>query len=414
MSALLFVNARRTQLERGAAFEAAHRLGHRVVLLADQVPDGLPGGVTAIQADTAAIPDDRVDALAREHGFAGVLAWSDRDVRTASRIAARLGLPAPTPAAAHRAKDKAAMRAAVAASAPDLVPRFARVRGPDDLPAALAAVGLPGVLKPAASSGSRGIFLVADATALATARERLAGFGALVYEEFMPGTEHSVEGFVHRGEVHIAGVTDKLTLDPFRIELAHVHPSGLLASVLARVHTVARRVIDALGLDDCAFHLECMVGPDGRVRLVEIGARGGGDFIASHLVALATGRSFAENAIRVATGRAPLPADGPPMGACVRKLVTDRTGVVAAYAGLDVAAQVGGVRHLVVERPVGALVEQPPQDYKSCVLGAVIAAGTTAGEARARAETAAAAVRVTVTAHTVTEGRESLSSVVPR
>ncbi|MFD7659997.1 ATP-grasp domain-containing protein, partial [Actinosynnema sp. NPDC059797] len=226
-----------------------------------------------------------------------------------------------------------------------------------------------------------------------------------------PGTEHSVEGFVHAGAVHVAGVTDKRTLDPFRIELAHRHPSLLPPAALDRVHDVTARVVAALGLDDCTFHLECMVGPDGRVRLVEVGARGGGDFIASHLVTLATGRSFAENSVRVATGRPPLAAAGLPLGACVRKLVTDRTGVVAAYAGLDDAARTSGVRHLVVERPVGARVDQPPVDYKSCILGAVIAVGATPREAEAAAEAAAEAVAVTVKTRADTFREEAVSSM---
>ncbi|MGL4174557.1 MAG: ATP-grasp domain-containing protein [Dermatophilaceae bacterium] len=396
MSALLFVNVRRTELERGAAFEAAHRLGQQVVLVADRVPGGLPSGVTAIEVDTATLSDERIDDLGREHRLAGVLAWSDGDVRTVSRIAAHLGLPGPTVTAAHRAKDKALMRAAVAAVAPDLVPRFARVTAREDLTAALTTVGLPGVLKPATASGSRGIFLIHDAVALETAYDHLADFGVLVYEELMPGTEHSVEGFVHAGALHIAGVTDKRTLDPFRIELTHVHPSVLPTEVLAGVHDATGRVVAALGLDDCTFHLECMVGAEGRVRLVEVGARGGGDFVASHLVTLATGRSFAENSIRVATGRPPLPAEGVPIGACVRKLVTGQSGNVAAYSGLDVAAQLRGVRHVVIERPVGGAVRQPPDDYKSCILGAVLTVGATPDEAEGNAQAATDAIRTQI------------------
>ncbi|MCG8918143.1 hypothetical protein L6E12_20380 [Actinokineospora sp. PR83] len=126
MNPVLFVNARRTHLERGAAFEAAQRAGHPVVLLADRVPGGLPASVTPIQADTAALTDVDIGELGR-HRFAGVLAWSDGDVRTASRIATRPGLP-DRPAAAGWAKGKSLVRAAVAAADPAPVLR-GRPRG---------------------------------------------------------------------------------------------------------------------------------------------------------------------------------------------------------------------------------------------------------------------------------------------
>ncbi|GAA2997751.1 ATP-grasp domain-containing protein [Actinokineospora diospyrosa] len=392
---LLYVNVRRTHLERSAVFDAAHRLGHDVVLLCDSVPEGLPGGVRPHRVDTT--DDAAVDAvLAGLATVDGVLGFSEKDVRAVSRIAVRLGLPGPGVEAARLARDKVAMRAAVAAVAPGDVPRFAAVTTAGDLGRALDVVGVPGVLKPAASSGSRGIFIVRDRAEARAAHDHLAGFGDLVYEEFMPGSEHSVEGFVHKGEVLVAAITDKRTLEPFRIELAHLQPTGLPEEVQSAVLALTTRVVGALGLDSCAFHLECMVGPDGRVRLVEIGARGGGDFIASHLVGLSTGRSFVEDALLVATGCAPLLGTGPRAGACVRKLVTSSEGVVRTVEGLDEVARTPGVRHIVVEQPVGSLVRQPPADYKSSILGAVITAGDTAATAAAAAERAADAFRITM------------------
>ncbi|MCP2261264.1 Biotin carboxylase [Streptoalloteichus tenebrarius] len=404
---VVFVNVRRTHLERGAVFEAAHRLGYGVALLADAVPEGLPRGIvrTVVRLDTRdeAAVHAAVDEIAAEHRIAAVLGWSERDVTTVSGIAQRLGLPGVSPGAARLARNKYLMREAVAEHHPHLVPRFARVTDWSDLSRAVELVGFPAVLKPTSSSGSRGIFVIDGPAGLRPAFDRLMDLTAttetrheLIYEEFLHGTEHSVEGFVHCGQIHVVGVIDKRTTEPFRLELAHLHPSALPADRLDAVHRLTADVVSALGLDDCAFHLECMVAPDGGVRLVEIGARGGGDFIASHLVGLATGRSFVENAIRVATGRPPLDAAGPPLWACVRKILTDRVGTLTGYAGLDDACRVPGVRHLVIEQPVGAEITQPPVDFKSCILGAVITVGDSAEAAEGSAEQAAALVRADI------------------
>ncbi len=116
---VLYLNLRRTHLEHGAALEAAHRQGYGVVLIADSVPPGLPRGIVRAvhQVDTydAAAVDAAVTEICAEHELAGVMTWSDRDVESVSRIAARSGLPAPSPEAARIARNKYLMREALAA-----------------------------------------------------------------------------------------------------------------------------------------------------------------------------------------------------------------------------------------------------------------------------------------------------------
>jgi biotin carboxylase len=391
---VLFVGLRKHPLEHRAAFEAAHRDGFRVVLLAARPPAGLPRALLAdVRAvdphDTGAF-DAAVAAVAAAHPVAGVVTWSDAGVEPAARAARRLGLPGIDPAAARLARNKYLMRQALAAR-PHLIPRFARVRTWQDAVRSLAVVGLPAVLKPVAGSGSKGIFLLRDEKELRPAFDelvRLTGVdgdsifrhdrGDLVLEELLHGSEHSVEGFVHRGEVTICGITDKTTTESFRLELAHLYPSALHGAARTAVQALTHEAVLALGFDDCAFHLECMYDPGAGARLVEVAARAGGDFIGSHLVGLATGVSFHENVIRVATGRAPrLPAQ-PPLHAGLRKITAPRAGKLVRVDGLDAALGVAGVQHVVLDRAPGTTIQLPPAHFSSSLIGAVIATGDTA------------------------------------
>ncbi|GHH35681.1 ATP-grasp domain-containing protein [Streptomyces candidus] len=394
-SVVVFVGLRKNPLEHRPAFEAAHREGYAVVLLAARPPAGLPGALLAearaVDPHDTAVFDAVVDEIAVRHSVAGVVTWSDAGVEPAARAARRLGLPGITPAAARLARNKYLMRQALSGQ-PHLIPRYARVRTLRDAEQALEHVGFPAVLKPAAGSGSKGIFLLRSAGDLPPAfaeLDRLTGAdgdsifrndrGELVLEELLGGSEHSVEGFVHRGEVTVCGITDKTTTEPFRLELAHQHPSALPPAAASAVRALTREVVVALGFDDCAFHLECMYDEEtGTARLVEVAARAGGDFIGSHLVGLASGVPFHENVIRVATGRAPRVPDRPPLHAGLRKMMAPAAGKLVRVDGLDTALGVTGVQHVVLDRAPGTTVKLPPEHFSSSAVGAVIATGDSA------------------------------------
>ncbi|MFI2372386.1 ATP-grasp domain-containing protein [Streptomyces sp. NPDC018833] len=409
---VLFVGLRKNPLEHRTAFEAAHRNGFSVALLAARPPAGLPQALLAeVRAvdphDTDAF-DAAVDGVAAAHTVVGVVTWSDAGVEPAARAARRLGLPGIDPAAARLARNKYLMRHALA-DRPHLIPRFARVRTWQDAVRSLDDIGLPAVLKPAAGSGSKGIFLLRDERELRPAFDeltRLTGTdgdsifrhdrGDLVLEELLRGSEHSVEGFVHRGEVTVCGITDKTTTEPFRLELAHLHPSTLPGAARSAVHALTREAVLALGFDDCAFHLECMYDPGAGARLIEVAARAGGDFIGSHLVGLATGVPFHENVIRVATGRAPRLPDQPPLRAGLRKIMAPVAGKLVRVDGVDTALGVTGVQHVVLDRTPGTTIRLPPEHFSSSAVGAVIATGDTAVSVERALGAAVDAVRVEI------------------
>jgi biotin carboxylase len=378
---VIFINLRSTPHEGRRALFAARRLGLDVVLLADRVPAFANGELAGLEiVDTYDLEPAVAAAgrLADRFSPRGVVTWGDRDVELVSLVAERLGLPAPSPAAARLTRDKFAMREALAPLG-DLVPPHALVRTWEDLRAGIRSVGFPAVLKPTGSSGSTGIFELHGHEDLRPAYEHLQAIAAkgrsgaaFVLEAFLDGPEFSVEGWVHDGRVFVAGITDKWTTEPYHLEYQHIHPSGLPPAKAALIARSSELVVRTLGLDHCAFHLECKLGAGG-YRVVEVAARIGGDYITSHLIPLSTGIDFYGDTIRVATGQAPCPEPRESLHAGVRFLLARSEGRLVGLRDVDAMLRTPEVEHLIVEQAPGETIVLPPLEFSRQRVAAVIA-----------------------------------------
>lgn len=164
----------------------------------------------------------------------------------------------------------------------------------------------PLIVKPTDRSGSRGVEKVLDPVQLdkAIARAQKDSFnGAAIIEEYVTGCEISVESISYEGCHYILQITDKVTTGaPYFVELEHHQPSELSPFIQGRVKDIVLRALDALHVRYGASHSELKITEDGDIRVIEIGARMGGDFIGSTLVRLSTGYDFLEGTIKVAMG----------------------------------------------------------------------------------------------------------------
>lgn len=404
---VIFFNMRPSPAEQTAALAAAHALGLDVLLITDVEPSALVRDAAAEVRlvdtwDSDAALETAVE-LAAHYRVGGVVTWTDRDVLTVARAAERLGLPGPKPGAASIARNKQLMREALS-HCPETIPAFAPVTTMDEIAAASARIGFPAVLKPTVAAGSKGIYEVRSFEELDIAARHLLdytrpevdpifSFGPqrLILERFMEGTEHSVEGFVFDGRIVVAGITDKTTSPKHHLELRHVFPTRLPEPSQESVLALTRNALEAFGMDNCTFHLECMVSTDGSTRLVETAARVGGDHITSHLVPLSSGVSFYENVLLVATGRAPMVAGRGRSIAGAVKVLARSAGTYNSIPRLEAAVRNPYVHRLVLDHAPGDRVSLPPQDYFSgFVATAILVSPTRAGLERAMNETEAA------------------------
>lgn len=379
--------------------EEAGRLGLRTVAL-DANPDA-PGMSLADAAHVVDILDaSAVIELAEAERIAGVMTLcTDAAVRTVAAVGEKLGLPALSTAGASNATDKRLMRKALLAHEVP-VPRFATANSIAEARSAAETLGYPVAIKIPCSSGSRGIYRVNSGGELEGYFEGARKFqpdGDLLIEQWMEGPEVSVEGACCGGLVHVVQVTDKAVFPgPYPVEAGHSQPSQLSPAVVSRIREVTTAGVIALGLSNCIFHAELKITSEGP-KVVEIGARLGGDRISTHLTPLSTGVNLVRAAIQIAIGEPPDFTPSFARGAAVRYFKAPATGVIKKVEGLDEIASMEGLELLYPQSERDGPLQPGFQIGEICSsldrYGHVIFSGADAAEAVARSERAASLVQ---------------------
>lgn len=256
----------------------------------------------------------------REIGVDGICSIaSDLAMVTVNYVAGQLGLTGNSADCTLRSTNKHQMRLAFERNG-DPSPRSLLVEGVDDL--RNVELRYPVIVKPTDRSGSRGITKLSGPAgleeAIAYAKEQGFEDKALV-EEFAVGQEYSVECLSWQGRHRFLALTHKYTTGaPHFIETGHLQPAPVSAELLGRVKQVVSHALDSLGIRYGASHSELKIDEDGRIMLIEIGGRMGGDFIGSDLVELSTGVDFVKAVIETALGTEPVLTFGAPCAAAVR------------------------------------------------------------------------------------------------
>jgi glutathione synthase/RimK-type ligase-like ATP-grasp enzyme len=236
------------------------------------------GGVVTLDGDLAG----QVRALAARSPDA-IVTFSERVLRHTAALADGLGLPFHSIATAELLTDKLRQRERLREAGVDGV-RSRSVARPDELPAALEAVGLPAIVKPRRSEGSRNTYLVTDPEQAAELVGSLlaAGEREMVVEEYLRGRDCapfgdyvSVESLVADGEVTHVSVTGKLPLVPPFREIGHCWPAALPEPERRAVEDLAAAALRALGVRVGVTHTEIKLTADGP-RVIEVNGRLGG------------------------------------------------------------------------------------------------------------------------------------------
>ncbi len=232
---------------------------------------------------------------------------SDLAAITVNYVAEGLGLVGNGMASAMAATNKHLMRLAFEKAG---LPSCKSILITEDTDLDALPLRFPVIVKPTDRSGSRGIRKVSDPKelpeAIAFAREPSFEKKVLV-EEFAEGQEYSVEYLSWRGEHHFLAVTEKFTTGaPLFVETGHLQPPEHMDdATLAKIKALVPRVLDSLGVKYGASHTELKVDDAGDIRLIECGARMGGDCIGSDLVYLSTGVDFVRAVLDAACGIEP-------------------------------------------------------------------------------------------------------------
>ncbi|MCX5800453.1 MAG: ATP-grasp domain-containing protein [Candidatus Eisenbacteria bacterium] len=318
---------------------------------------------------------------------------TDLAVKTVAFVAGSLGLPGLPAEAARTCTNKALMRETLARAHVGRV-AFGKASSPEEAVRAASSIGFPCILKPVDSVGSRGVTKIDNVSLVVAGFEaaaRASACGDVIVEEFIDGPEISVEAVTRGGETTIAAVTDKITSGPPHfVELGHTQPS--VFSDERAVRETVQDCVRALGVDWSASHTELRLTEEGP-RVMEVGARLGGDRITSDLVPLSTGIDLMEAVILTSFGRAPQMTPRYRKGSAIRYLRVP-PGRITAIRGVESARSVAGVTDVHMDMSIGDTVPRLRSSLDR--VGHVVAQGPSASEAASAAEEAVARIEVEV------------------
>ncbi len=250
------------------------------------------------------VEKEKILQICQEERIDGVCTIaSDVTAPTVAYIAEKMGLVGNSYDCAVKANNKFLMREAFM-NAGVLCPQYKMVKDIEELE--IINFNYPLIVKPSDRSGSLGVQKVNKPEELRIAVQRALEFSfkkEAMIEEFIEGREISVEFISYHGAHYPLTITDKVTTGaPHFVELEHHQPSSLPQEKYKEIYGITKRALIALGITNGASHSEYKITDDGRIYIMEIGARMGGDFIGSNLVKLSTGYDFLQGVLEVAMG----------------------------------------------------------------------------------------------------------------
>lgn len=214
--------------------------------------------------------------------------FQEHTVTQTADLAAAFGLIGLNPAAARRSSTNKLLTRIFCRNAGIPTPKFIAVQNFDKsaLENAFKIVGVPCVIKPIFGSESYGTIkiekdynidkIISEIKQNTTdeKKETFKNFtGNLIVEEYLPGLVVSVDGIVQNKKIQILGLVEfEMGPEPRFTQQANYIPARLDKKTKDECRAMAKKVIKTLGFDNCGFHCEQRITPDGP-RLLEIAAR---------------------------------------------------------------------------------------------------------------------------------------------
>ena len=452
---------------QGVAIRAARALGCTVV-----AADGNPSAVCAAEADEFVCIDlkdtarliDHARYLQQNGGLDAVFTAATDFSAAVAAVAAACGLRGHRLDAALNATDKARMREcfrAAGVSSPAFIELTAAdidsalLSGSPTMPSSgnparpTAAVSpektaavktapadtldsrlgelaerFPLVVKPVDNMGARGCSLVKTSAELREAAATAMQYsrsGRIIVEEYIAGSEFSIEGLIFGGRLYVTALADRhIFFPPYFIEMGHTIPSDCPQAIADEVISVFEQGVHALGLTDGAVKGDILVR-NGKAFVGEIAARLSGGYMSGWTVPYSAGLDITAEALTLALGTEPkLHTCGTdsfvvPLKQHCRFVSAERAwisipGQVAAVRGLEAARMEPFVKDVFPRAAVGDTVVFPQNNVEKC--GNVLSAAPCRDDAVQASETACRKIVLRLKPH-VAETDAFLASLCP-
>ena len=288
------------------AIECARELGC-FVITADNRPENPGHRLADLYANVSTVDRDAILDVARQHRVDGIMTYgSDVAAPTVCYVAEILGLPGNPLAAAEVLQRKDLFRAFQRAqNLPH--PEFAAVSTPVEAQAAYRVLGGTVVIKPADSSGSKGLSVIHDDREVSSAFQRAREFsrcGVVVLERFLTPDMLELDGdvlvkegklaFRHYGHNYFTKRNESFA------PCGEIFPGFFDDDIADQLDKQIQVVIAALSIRTGCMNFDAIVS-GGRVYMLEIGLRNGGNYV-PYLIHLSTGFDLTRAAVLSALG----------------------------------------------------------------------------------------------------------------
>ena len=363
-------------------------------LTVDANPDAIGFSHAHKHAVISIVDEKACLAYARSERIDGVLtAATDYGVLTAAYIAQEMGLPGLRYEAAQLVKNKYRVRKCLYEAHVDDTEQAYEVDTSTDVASLGKKLSYPVMVKPCDGSGSRGASRVDKPEELKNAC-KYAMNGSISHraeiETFIFGQEYGAESLVVDGQIHVLSIMKKwMTKPPYYAELGHAIPCGLSVEVEEKAKACVKNAITVLDINYGSVNMDMLITQDGKVYIIDIGARMGGNMIGPCIIPYGTGIDYVGAMIQNAVGD-PVDLSVKQHGAIATKLLAFEEGIVKNMPDIKAIEKRYDVEiyHHMTEK---MKVNEYHTNLDGC--GYVVAKGVTAEAAEMRAALALEAVR---------------------
>ena len=133
--------------------------------------------------------------------------------------------------------------------------------------------------------------------------------------------------------------------------MGHSQPSQLGKENVEAIKDLAVRAVKAVGISNGPAHVEIMLTAKGP-KMIELGARMGGDCITTHLVPLSTGIDMIKATIDICLGNIPDIEQKFNKGSAIRYF-RESYGIIQKIIGVEAAKACDGVRQITLVKGIG-------------------------------------------------------------
>ena len=281
-------------------------LGHETIVVS---PGDYPGMKYADKVlDVNILDHEAVYEAARAENVDGIISdQTDMAVYSIAYACEKLGLPGNGTEIASLFIDKHLMRIRCQELGLPTIPSE-QVSSLEEAREVLKRIGLPAIIKPVDSGGSRGISRINSEEDLRTHYDEATGFsgnGKVIIEKFITGREFEVDSIALGGEVRTLMYAD---LNEFKIpnvfaSMTRLYPSVAEQETVDRLLAYDKAVLEGFGIVQGLTHSEYIMDEtDGEIYLIETALRGGGTYISSHIAELQTRINTSQFLIQMALG----------------------------------------------------------------------------------------------------------------